>query len=92
MYFQMCLVNNKFYERKRCECSENIVLNSRHFGSYKPGNPRGTRHKDRNCAVKSSHLSWTGQYKKCVQYNFKVTSDYSELSDSVREAVEPIIK
>ena len=27
--------------------------------------------------VKSFQLSWTGQYIKCVQYNFKCTSDYS---------------
>ena len=45
----------------------NIAL---HFGSYNPGKLRGTLHKGRNSAVKSSPLTWAGQYKKCVQYNF----------------------
>ena len=34
--------------------------------------------KGRNSAVQSIHLRWTGQYKKCVQYNFKCTSDNSD--------------
>ena len=40
------------------------------------GKHRGTRHKDHNSAVKSSQLNWTGQYKKCEQYNFKLTPVY----------------
>ena len=36
---------------------------ARHFGSYKPGKLRGTLHKRRNSAVKSSLLSCTRQYK-----------------------------
>ena len=42
------------------------------------GKLRGTQRKGRYSAVKSSQLSWAGQYKKCLQYNFKFTSDYSE--------------
>ena len=30
-------------------------------------------------AVQSSQSRWTGQYKKCVQYNFKFTSIFSGL-------------
>ena len=33
--------------------------------------------KGRYSAVKSSKLSWAGQYKKCVQYDFKYTVEYS---------------
>ena len=33
------------------------------------------QHKGRNGAVKSVQLCWTGQYKKCVQYDCKCTSD-----------------
>ena len=50
---------------------------SLHCGSYKPDKLRGTQHKGRNSAVQSSQLSWTGQYKKCVQYNLKSTVVYS---------------
>ena len=39
--------------------------------------PRGTQRKGRYSAVKSSQLSWAGQYKKCVQYDLKFTSEYS---------------
>ena len=38
------------------------------------GKLKGTWFKGRNSTVKSSKLSWTGQYKKCVQYDFKFTS------------------
>ena len=51
---------------------------SRHFGSDMPGKLRGTRHKGRNSAVQSRHLSWAGQCKKCVQYDFKFTPVYSD--------------
>ena len=40
---------------------------SRLFGSYKESKLSGTQ------------LSWAGQYKTCVQYNFKFTSEYSEV-------------
>ena len=36
-------------------------------------------HKGQNSAVKSSQLSWAGQYKKWVQYDFKFTLEYSEI-------------
>ena len=54
----------------------NRFLNFRytpHFGSYTQSKLRETRRKDRYSAVKSSQLcwvSWTGQYKKCVQYDY----------------------
>ena len=48
-----------------------------HFGSYKQSKLRGTWLKGQNSLVKSSKLSWAGQYKKYVQYNFKFTSVYS---------------
>ena len=51
----------------------------RHFGSYKPGKLRGTKHKGRNSAVQSSQFSWAGQYKKCVQYDFQFTLEYSDM-------------
>ena len=41
---------------------------SRHFGQDKPGKLRGTRHKGRNNALKSSQSRWTGQYTKCIQF------------------------
>ena len=44
-----------------------------HFDLYKPGKPRGTEHKGQNRVEKSSPLSWAGQYKSCVQYDFKFT-------------------
>ena len=47
---------------------------SRHLGSYKTDKFRGTQHKGGNTAVQSSQLSWAGQCKKCVQYDFKLTS------------------
>ena len=40
---------------------------------------RRTRSKGRNSAVQSSQLSWMGQYKKCVQYDFKFTTVYGAL-------------
>ena len=41
---------------------------SRHFVSDKKGKLRGTRHKGRNSAVKSSQLSWkVCRVQKCVQ-------------------------
>ena len=52
--------------------------NPRHFGSYKQSKPKETQSKGRYSAVISSQLSWAGQYKKCVQYNFKFTPEYSE--------------
>ena len=57
-------------------------MGTRHFGSYKQNKIRGTQHKGPvNLAgqdstisvystVKSSQLSWAGQYNKCVQYDF----------------------
>ena len=48
---------------------------ARHFGSCKTGKLRGTRRKGRK--VKSSQLNRTGQYKKCLQYDFKLTQVYS---------------
>ena len=50
---------------------------SRHFGSYKERKLRKTRCKGRYSAVTSSQLSWAGQYKMCVQYDFKSSSVYS---------------
>ena len=45
--------------------------------SYKPGTPRGRRQKrSKQCGVKSSQHSGAGQYKKCVQYDFRFTSVY----------------
>ena len=37
------------------------------------GKLRGTRYKDQNSAVQSSQPSWTGHYKQCVKYDFKLT-------------------
>ena len=50
------------------------VYVSCHFGSYKRGELREKRPKSRNSALKTSQLSWAGQYKKCVQYDFKFTT------------------
>ena len=48
-------------------------------GSYKQSKLKITRLKGRYSAVLSSQLSWAWeQYKKCVQYDFKFTSVYSE--------------
>ena len=49
---------------------------TRRFGLYKQSKLRGTQRKGRYSAVMSSQLSWTGQYKNCVQYDFKFTSEY----------------
>ena len=59
--------------KNRCVSCILGLLVSRHFGSTEPGKLRGTRHKGRNSAVKSNQLSFAGQYKKFVQYNFKLT-------------------
>ena len=37
------------------------------------GKLRGACLKSRNSAVQSTDLSWTGQYKTCVQYDYKFT-------------------
>ena len=50
---------------------------SRHFGLYKESKLRETQCKGRYSSVKSIQLSWAGQYKKCVQSDFKFTSEYS---------------
>ena len=55
-----------------------VVKSARYFGVYKQSKLRGTQRKSRYNVVKSSQLSWAGQYKKCVQYDFKFTSEYSE--------------
>ena len=44
------------------------------------GKLRWTRHKGRNSAVQSIQLTWTGQYKKYVQYKFKFTMYSDQLS------------
>ena len=49
----------------------------RHFSLYKESKLRGLQCKCRYGAVKSSQLSCAGQYKKCVQYDFKFTSECS---------------
>ena len=50
----------------------------RHFGLYKESKLRGLQRKGRYSGVKSSQHSWAGQSKKCVQYDFQFTSEYSE--------------
>ena len=40
------------------------------------GKRRRTRHKSWNSAVQSNQLSWTGKYKKCVQWDLMFTSLY----------------
>ena len=50
---------------------------SRHFSSYQQSKFCVTQRNGRYSAVKSSKLSWAGQYKKCVQYNYQFTSEYS---------------
>ena len=42
---------------------------------------RGLRHKGRISAAQSSQSRWTGQYKKCVQYDFKFTSIHSDIDN-----------
>ena len=54
-----------------------FVYVSRHVGSYNMGKLRGLRHKGRISAAQSSYSKWTGQYKKCVQYDLKFTSIYT---------------
>ena len=54
-----------------------VALITLHFFHISRVNSKeGKRHKGRNSAVQSSLLSWAGQYKKCVQYNFKFTPVY----------------
>ena len=60
--------------------SDNINDISRHFVSYTQSKLRGKKRKGRYSEVKSSQLSWAGQYKKCVQYDFKFSSEYSDIS------------
>ena len=55
-------------------CDRGIFC-SLHFVSYKQRKLRGTRRKGRYSAVKSSQFIWSGQYKKCVQYDFKFTPE-----------------
>ena len=50
-----------------------IYVHTRHFGLYKESKLIG-----RYSAVRSTQLSWAGQYNKCVQYVFKFTSEYSD--------------
>ena len=47
-------------------------------GLYKQSKLRGTQRKGRNRAVKSGQSKQCVQYKKCVQYDFRFTSEYSE--------------
>ena len=54
---------------------------SRHFGSYQQSELSVTHCKGRYSAVKSSQLSWAGPYKKCEQYNFQFTLEYSDFSN-----------
>ena len=56
-----------------------VDISQVNFGWYKPGKLWGTLHKGRNSAVQSSQLSLAGQYKKCVQYDFKFTPVYCDL-------------
>ena len=62
----------------RLSINVGYIAYTRHFGSYQESKLRGTpRRKGRYSAVKSSLLSWAEQYKKCVQYDFKFTSEYA---------------
>ena len=45
---------------------------ARHFGSCKPGL---TRRNTTQRSKQSNPLSWAGQYKKCIQYDFKFTPE-----------------
>ena len=74
--------------RMKGESRFRIISQTFHFGSYKPGKQWGTLHKGRNSVVKSSQLSWGEQYKKCVQYDFKFTSDYSGGHDNLVQMVD----
>ena len=53
---------------------------------------RVRQRKGRNSAVKSSQLSWAGQYNKCVQYDFQYTSEYSVILTSRGVPMEPALK
>ena len=48
---------------------ETCTLYSRHFGLYKQSKLSV------RLAMVDSQLSWAGQYKKCVQYDFTFTSE-----------------
>ena len=58
---------------------------ARHFGSYQESKLSVARRKGRYSAVKSSQHSWAGQYKKCVQYDFLFTSEYSDGSEKFKD-------
>ena len=51
---------------------------ARHFGSNQQSKLSVTQRKGRYSAVKSSQLIWAEQYKKCVQYDFQLTLEYSD--------------
>ena len=59
-----------------------IQYKSRNFGSYPQSKLSVTQRQGRYSAVKSSHPSWAGQYKKCVQNGLQFTSEYSEMRRS----------
>ena len=57
------------------------VASTRHFGLYQ----QSVRQcKGRYSAVMFSQLSWAGQYKKCVQYDFQFTLEYSEYNNNIQ--------
>ena len=51
-----------------------------HFGLYQQCKLIVTQRKGRTSAIQSSQLSWAGQYKKCVQYDFQFSSKYSAVA------------
>ena len=55
------------------------MMMSRHFGSYQQSKISVAQRKGQYSAVQSSQLSWAGQYKKCVWYNFQFTLEYSDV-------------
>ena len=65
------------------------LCTARYFGSHKQSKLRGTQCKGRNSVVKSSQVSWAGQYKKCVQHDFKFSSEYSEWTCFAMQALLP---
>ena len=87
MYFSslLDLFSAEFYirslEGQRLLYRVKYAGNTRHFGSYQESKLSVTQRKGRYSLVKSSQLSWAGQYKKCVQtvqYDFQFTLEYSE--------------
>ena len=60
---------------------------SRHFGPYEESKLNVRQRKGRYSAVKSSQLSWAGQYKKCVQYDFPFTSEYNDMCTKLAEVI-----